>query len=80
VVISRDIRRLLHEGDWACAYGDPARLRIACAELARAAPHASMLFERVARSADRDLELGRRLWIAAATELRHPSRSSVANR
>lgn len=72
---SKEILRLLHEGDWACAYGEPERLSNTCHALARVVPAASRLLSRVAQSARSDLQQGRRLWAAAAAELRHPSAS-----
>lgn len=69
---SSEILRLLHQGDWACAYGEHERLCRTCDALAQVVPRASGMFTRVARSARQDLRQGCRLWAVAAASLRRP--------
>jgi hypothetical protein len=70
-VTTRYIVALLHEGDWACAYGDRGRFANVCRRLARVVePEISGSLRRAASTAESDRRESLRLWTQAAVRLR----------
>jgi hypothetical protein len=70
----RNLNRLLHEGDWACAYGERARLSEICEALVPIVdPEASAKLRQVADGDGGDERSRRRLWAEVAFSLRHPA-------
>ncbi len=72
----RKLNRLLHEGDWACAYGEHTRLAEICEALAPIVdPEACAKLRSVARDGGGDERRRRRLWAEVAWSLRHSCRT-----